>query len=263
MTNNTCRNKKCHRPTDLFLCTDCTNTLHDMINEIPWLLTELETTIRRQDKLTAGGIIGKSCDTPSPINFDAMNVKRDALEAINDITRYCHLSAKDIARHKKAGHHYREIANLVGEGEDGGRLVQAINRQERTYYGPCTTITGRDRQGRPRVCGQDLYAPKESVEITCPKCGGVLNPQRQLMSTITDRDLVTELKLLETLDTLGEHVPRGQLYAWIRAGRLVPRGWVHQGRIVPARVRRGDPRVFSLSQARQLRWHDQKPANAG
>ena len=78
-------------------------------------------------------------------------------------------------------------------------------------------------------------------------------PTPRLLATIRRRDLLPEAVLLETLDTLGEKVSRVKLYDWIRAKKLQPRGYVHHGRIVPHRIQRGDPRVFSLSHARALR----------
>lgn len=160
-----------------------------------------------------------------------------------------------IARHTKAGHVYRELARMVGTDTDqrGGQLVDAINRQDRRYLGPCTAVIGKQRDGTPRQCGADLYAPTEAPTTTCPTCGTTTDTEQQLNDTIKERDLVTEALLLERLAIMGEPVSHRQLYTWIKTGKLTPRGWIHDGRIVPHKIRHKDPRVFSLSQARQLR----------
>lgn len=294
---NRCR--KCHGKTDLFLCKLCVDQLVQLLEEIPWLLDELATTIMRQDKLTSGGAPNNRPAELTVINVDASALAAETFQILTGIVRsmtsvvgpyrppasvpnhFCgplrpawrrlpvnyrprpaelilwlirHRSA--IARHPKAGRMYDQVEDLVGDYAHDGRLVVAINRTDRAYYGPCTNLVGRDRHGRPRACGADLYAPRESRDVTCRICGYTVAAQRQLRSTIRARDLVTEPQLLEALDDLGEHVSRVRLYDWIRAGRLQPRGWVHNGTIVAQRVRRGDPRVFSLSQARDLRLRD-------
>ncbi|MEB3021293.1 DUF1922 domain-containing protein [[Mycobacterium] crassicus] len=272
----------CNRPTQNYLCDDCTDQLTYMLEQIPWLLEELDNRIQKLDRISVG-TIGRSRrpDELTVIDFDAVELARTIRQKLTrwvnnvarhhtgrdipaittvettDLARWLHANTHAIARLALAGGLYREINQIVGTNEQGGQLVDAINRQDRTYYGPCTTITGRDHKGQPRQCGHDLYGPRESVEITCPRCKSTLDPRRQLTSTINDRDLVTETKLLETLDTMGEPVSRTTLYGWIRSGALTPRGWVHAGRIVAYKVRHKDPRVFSLKQARQLREADQ------
>ncbi|MDD7812610.1 DUF1922 domain-containing protein [Mycobacterium sp. CSUR Q5927] len=270
----------CNRPTQNYLCDDCTDQLHDMLNQIPWLIEELNNRIQKLDRTTTG-TIGRTRrpDELTVIDFDAATLARTThktllalaetvaniaagrtprLETVTtgDLALWIACKIPHIVRHHTAGNTYRIINRLVGADEQGGQLVDAINRQDRAYYGPCTTIVGRDYQGRPRQCGHDLYGPRESIKITCPRCKSTLDPRRQLTSTINDRDLVTETKLLETLDTMGEPVSRAKLYGWIRSGALTPLGWVHAGRIVAYKVRHKDPRVFSLSQARQLRESD-------
>jgi hypothetical protein len=157
----------------------------------------------------------------------------------------------DTAQHHDellAGQIYREMRT----GTDA--VLAVINRVSRMYCGPCTSVVGHNPQGEDIECGVDLYADRESLEdIQCPRCQIRVNPREQLLTTIKRRDLLPEPALLETLATLGEKVSRVKLYDWIKSGDLRPRGYVHQGRVVPERIQRGDSRVFSLSQARQLR----------
>ena len=271
----------CKRPNPNYLCDDCTDQLHDMLHQIPWLLEELDNRIQKLDRTTTG-TIGRTRrpDDLTVIDFTAAELARTTRTTLlnlaetiahiangrtpqlqtvttGDLALWIACKLPHITRHHTAGNTYRIINNLVGTDQHGGQLIDAINRQDRTYYGPCTTTTGRDRNGHPRQCGHDLYCPRESLQITCPRCKTTIDPRTQLTNTINDRDLVTETKLLETLATLGEPINRTQLYTWIRTGRLKPRGWVHAGRIVPRKIRHKDPRVFSLRQARQLRTAQQ------
>jgi hypothetical protein len=295
---NRCR--ACHAKAELNLCTDCTKSVESMIQELPWLLAQLETTITRQDKLTTTNI-GKSSETPLPLNITASDIAHETHTEIqkivqrveNSLDRYwpmCTTPAdfigplppawrrlptnytpttleyvdwlmrrtNTIARHRRAGSIYHALANLVGDGPRGGRLVDAINRTDRAYYGPCLTTIGRHRDGTPRQCGRILYAPRETIEITCQDCGVTVNAKKQRDDALATRDLFTEPLLREQLDIIGEHVSRPRIWDWIRSDRLQPRGYLHAGRIVERRVRRGDPRVFSLTQARELRKLDQK-----
>lgn len=272
----------CQRPTQNYLCDDCTDQLHDMLTQIPWLLEELDNRIQKLDRISIG-TIGRSRrpDELTVIDFDALDLARDIrkklLKWVNsvarqhtgreiptlttattpDLARWLTTNTHAIARQALAGALYKDINHIVGTNQQGGQLIDAINRQDRTYYGPCNTTIGRDHRGRPRTCGHDLYGPRESIEITCPNCKTTHDPRKQLTTTINTRDLVTETVLLETLHTMGEPISRVQLYTWIKTGALTPRGWVHAGRIVPYKVRHKDPRVFSLSQARQLRTNHQ------
>lgn len=272
----------CQRPTQLYLCDDCADLLKYQLSQIPWLLHELDNRIQKLDRISIG-TIGRSRrpDELTVIDFDAVDIARDIRKtllkwvtnvaqhhagrgipalttvATPDLARWLAANTAAIARLSLAGGLYTAIDHIVGTNQQGGQLIDAINRQDRTYYGPCNTITGRDHKGQPRSCGQDLYGPRESIEITCPRCKATHDPRKQLTTTINTRDLVTETQLLETLTTMGEPISRVQLYTWIRNGQLTPRGWVHNGRIVPYKVRHKDPRVFSLSQARQLRTNHQ------
>lgn len=282
---NTCRNRDCQRPATLFLCEDCINQLDDMLEQIPWLLDELDARIQKLDRISAG-TVGRTRrpETLSVMDFDAAETSREVRKTLlhwvtniaqthtsrtppalttvqtKHLAQWLRVNIKHIARDQRAGSLYHDIDRMVGtkpNAEDSGHLVTAINRTDRTYYGPCTANIGKNRDGTPRQCGHDLYAPTESTSVTCGHCKVTTDAKKQLISTITARDLVTEPKLLEAMAALGEPISRDRLYTWITAKQLTPRGWIHAGRIIPHKIRHKDPRVFSLSQARQLRWRDE------
>ena len=269
--------RHCRRDTELFLCRLCTKELGALLGDLPWLCDQLDITVIRQDKLGTA-TVGKSSDNPSPINVGAMELARNLRGQLGTIVRdMCEtrgarlpdktwtssLLAEWLARNLSAiacsadaGEVYREIRT----GTEA--ILAAINRTSRMWCGPCTTVVAHDPTGADVECEEDLYANRENLseQIQCTKCLAFCDPRVQLLNTIKRGDLLPEAKLLEIMDSLGEKVSRVRLYDWIRAGSLRPRGYVHHGRIVPELIRRGDPRVFSLSQARQLRWRETEGA---
>lgn len=261
-----CRN--CRRDTELFLCTLCAKELHALLADLPWLCEELEVTVVRQDKL-ATGVIGRGSDNPSPINVGAMELARNLHNQLGTIVRelletagrtdapadrntamarwlYSHHHA--IVCHPYAGQTMREIRT----GTEA--ILGVINRVSRMYCGPCTTVTGHRPDGTDIECGIDLYADRDNlVDIQCPKCKTWIEPRRQLLTTITRRDLLTKNWIIEAMAHLDEEITPSQFDGWFYSGRIRIRGYLHHGRIVPKRVRKTDERVFSLTQARQLR----------
>lgn len=274
--------KHCRAKTKLHLCNPCTASLQSLLEDLPWLLRELETTVQRQDALTTGAP-GKSGDTPAPINLTALDLQRATRETLlasmatltsapgmpglrlnhiptPDLARTLAHNTNRIAHHPQAGIIYANIHQLTADDEIGrpGPLWKAINRQERIFAGPCPTIRTHDHKGQPVRCDTTLYAGPEDKFTHCSRCENTIDVAKNRMRAAVDRDLLPEPKLLEVMDSLGEKLPRVTLYAWLKQGRIQPRGYIHQGTIVQFRIRRGDPRVFSLSQARALRSKDQE-----
>lgn len=166
-----------------------------------------------------------------------------------------------IASREDCGQLYRDIAHLTGDPDkpnEQGRLVMAINRNSRVFAGPCPTLRGYDNEGLPIECGVILYALEGQDEIECPKCGQPIDVKANRLKAATDRDLLTEKQLFQVLDDIGEHVPRVTFYAWLKEQKVRPRGFLHDGEIVPQQVRKKDPRVFSVSAVRALRSQEAK-----
>ncbi|WP_374159064.1 hypothetical protein ACEWX3_07530 [Mycobacterium sp. G7A2] len=175
-----------------------------------------------------------------------------------------HLNA--LAVRKDAGQFYDAVVSWVGDPDrpntHRGRIALVLDRKDRTFAGPCPTVKGYDRHGAPVECATSLFALIDQEEVECPRCQQVVNVERNRAAAKTARDLMPEGMLLEMLETLQEPVSRDRLYKWLRQGRLQPRGWIHAGQIVERKIRHRDPRVFSLSQARQLRWQDEAAQEA-
>jgi uncharacterized Zn finger protein (UPF0148 family) len=275
----------CKRPTDLHLCTDCQTQLVNMLDEIPWLLEQLDARIQRLDRVSAG-TVGRS-RRPDELNVmdfaaaeEARKVRKTLLHWVNvvaerhtgrrppaldtaatpDLARWLSTNVKAIARLDLAnkGRHplYDDIANLVGQDQRGGQLVQAINPVEKHIVGPCPTITGRKRDGAPRQCGQVLFADTYDKTVTCPICKQDINVEDNRKKAAADRDLHTKDSLLEVLTNIDEPVTADKLELWITARRLRPRGYRHDGAIVEFRINDHDEPVYSVERARKLRRRD-------
>lgn len=278
--------KHCQAKTALQLCNTCTAKLQSTLTELPWLIKQIDVTVARQDKLTTS-TVGKSGETPSPINVGALDISRDIrttlLNAHNTITalpglppmRLDHVHTADLARllaanthrirhHTQAGTIYADITALVQDDELGRAptAVKTINRTIRVFAGPCPTITGHNHRGEEIRCNTSLYADNDDTFTKCTKCDANVDVKQNQLRARVDRDLLTEKKLLEVMEDLGEKISRVKFYEWRRAGRITPRGFVHDGQIVQFRIRKTDPSVFSLSRARALRSQEETTKEA-
>lgn len=285
--------------TGLHLCNVHIKYLEEGLGEVPWLISELQTTILKQDRLHK--TLGKTeQDTRSVINFGASRLASDvqillagwvtklitenkckflpAMSVPHDfvgplLPAWRHLPkgysptsarlSRWLAHHvnvaagrEDAGDLYNAIIELTGDPDKAshqGRLVRAINRKDRVFAGPCPTEVGYDDEGAPVECAVPLWADGGQEEAFCPRCKTEVNVAENQARAKKSRDLLTEVELLKTLDILDEHVPRVTLYDWIKRRRVHVHGYLHQGSVVPDKIRNSDPRVFSLDQVRDLR----------
>ncbi|MCC9182585.1 DUF1922 domain-containing protein [Mycolicibacterium mageritense] len=271
-----------------------------MIDQLPWLLTELDARIQKMDRVPHG-TIGRTRGSAADLNvmdFAACETARNARKAIRDLVHIIngpgpiHLQCTVrsdfigplrpawrrlpygyqpntielidwlmrridvIARHKKAGHIYRELNTLVGSGHKGGELVKAIDRRDRHFAGPCPTIRGYDETGQPIECGHILYAEVGERTVDCPKCKEEINVEKTRDKALKSRDLMPAPTLLEAMTNVGDPVEESQLDRWIESRRLRPRGYLHQGEWVKTRVREDDQALYSFERARKLYRRD-------
>lgn len=276
---NTCR--ACHRTNDLYLCTDCQHALTDMLDQIPWLLEELDNRIQKLDR-TNIGTIGRTRrpDQLNIIDFDAVELARTIRKKLQtwvekvaqqhtgrtppglttvttpDLARWLKTNVPAIARLHLAGPLYRDINTIVGTNQQGGQLVQAINPIERHLVGPCPTITGRHRNGTPRQCGTTLFADTYDRTTTCPGCKQDIDVEANRLRAAAERDLHTKTSLIEVLANIDEPVTEDKLDQWIKARRLRPAGYLSGGTIIEYRLSEADEPVYSVERARKLRRRD-------
>ncbi|WP_078344521.1 DUF1922 domain-containing protein [Mycobacteroides chelonae] len=278
-----CRNTSCKRSCELFLCNDCTTVLANMLDQVPELLDELDSRIQKLDRVPHG-TIGRTRG-PSDLNvmdFDAAETARNTRKMLRrwvetvalqhsgrrppgldtvetrSFARWLQVNVQAIARLDLAGDVYRDIKALVGSGDKGGKLVQAIDRRERHFAGPCPTIKGWDDAGRIVECGNILYAEFGDRAIDCPVCGEEIDVKRNQVRALASRDLMPADTLLEALQNAGETVELDHIERWIAIKRLRPRGYMHQGKFTKARVQEADNALYSFETARRLLRKDSR-----
>lgn len=279
MTTN-CLNNACKRSSQLYLCNDCTRVLANMLDRVPELLAELDARIQKLDRIPHG-TIGRTrrASDLNVMDFDAVETARNTRKllrrwvetvaeqhtgrrppgldtiATRDLARWLQVNVEAIARLDCAGDIFNDINRLVGSGDKGGQLVTAIDRRERSFAGPCPTITGYD-DGYPVECGTALFAEVGERTVDCPECGEEIVVETNRAKALTARDLMTTATLLNMLDNVGEPIEADQLERWITSRRLRAVGYLHRGVFTKTRVREGDPAVYSFERARKLRRRD-------
>ncbi|ORA23417.1 DUF1922 domain-containing protein [Mycobacterium aquaticum] len=280
MTTN-CLNHACKRPSQLYLCNDCTRVLGNMLDRVPELLDDLDARIQKLDRVPHG-TIGRirSASDLNVMDFDAAETARDTRKllrrwvetiaerhtgrrppgldtiATRDLARWLQVNIEAIARLDCAGNIFDDVNKLVGSGDKGGQLVCAIDRRERHFIGPCSTITGHDNAGHPIECSEILYAQVGDRTVDCPACGQEIDVAANQRRALASRDLMTEPTLLEALDNAGEPMKPETLTRWIAIKRLRPRGYLHQGQFVKTRVQETDRALYSFDTARRLLRRD-------
>lgn len=272
----------CHATTQNYLCDNCTNQLTNMLDQIPWLLTELDNRIANLTRYQTG-TIGRTArpDELNIIDFDAAETARTIRKQLLDwvqkiavraggrppaalstvttayLAKWLCANTNHIARQPHAGQLYNDIARLVGtDHQRTGQLVRAINPTQHHLVGPCPTITRRNHNGTPHQCGHMLYADTYDTTVTCPQCHQDINVEDNRRRTAAERDLHTRTDLLDTLTNIDEPVTPQRLDAWIRAQRLRPAGYNHDGTIAEYRIHPDAQPVYSLQRARKLRHRD-------
>lgn len=273
----------CKRPHQLYLCDDCQTQLANMLDQLPWLIEELDNRIAQLDRISLGTIgRNRRPNELNPVDFDAADLARrvrktllrwattvaerhsgrrpPALDTVHTkhLARWLETNLSAITRLNCAGNLYHDIKRLVGTDEQRhGQLVQAINPTEKHLAGPCPTTLGRHHDGTPRKCDTMLFADTYDKTTTCPNCKQTINVQENRERAAADRDLHTKADLLEVLDNIGEPVTETRLNAWIRARRLRPAGWIHDDHaITEFRLNNTAEPVYSVERARKLRRRD-------
>lgn len=285
----------CKRPCQLFLCTDCTTLLANMLDEIPWLMQELDARIQRLDRISSG-TVGRSRrpDEMNVMDFDAAETSREVRKLLlkwvttvaekhtgrvppglstvstPNLARWLKANVDAIARLNLArkGRHplYDDINRLVSTSRDGGTLHKTINRTELHAAGPCPTIVGRHHDGTPRQCETMLFADTYDRNTTCPECGQTVDVEDNRRRAAAERDLHARADLIEVLANIDEPVTDQQVDRWIRAKRLRPLAYREGGAF---KANDQDEPLYSIERARKLRrrelnstWRTRRWVNA-
>lgn len=274
---NVCR--ACNRQHQNYLCDDCQTILANMLDEIPWLLEELDARIQNLARISTG-TIGRTRrpDQLNVMDFDAAEQARtvrkkilDWVEKIAvrhlgrppatlhyvttpDLARWLRVNIHHIANDSRAGKLYTDIKRLAGDAQRGGELVTAINPVELHLVGPCPTITGKNRDGTPRQCDTMLFADTYDRTVDCPECQQTIDVRDTRERAAAERDLQTKAGIIEILANIGEPVDEERVNRWIAINRLRCRGWLHNADIIPFQMPdgSGEP-LYSVALARRIR----------
>lgn len=276
--------KACHRPNPLYLCDDCQEQLRVMLDQLPWLLEELDNRIQCLTRYQTG-TIGRSGrpDELTIIDFDAAETARAVRKKLltwvetvaqrhtgrqpaalttvttKDLARWLQANTAAIARQDCAGDLYQDIKALVGtDHQPTGQLVRAINPTQHHLVGPCPTITGRTHTGQPRQCGHMLYADTYDQTVECPTCKQTINVEDNRRRTAAERDLHTRQDLQDMLTNIDEPITETQLNHWIKWRRLKRQAWLEDGIITEYNLTNQAQPLYSIQQARTLRRRDQR-----
>jgi len=269
---------------DHHLCEACCQQLAQMLDQIPWLIKELDARVQKLDRVNLGTIgRARSQDSLDVIDFAAAEKSRAVRKLLlrwvvhvvqhhtgrippelasvttPDLARWLKVNIPAVTRLDDAGNLYNDVKRLVGtDTARTGSLVAAINPLQRHLVGPCPTVTGRDRRGQSTHCGRILYADTYDRTVTCPACRRDIDIETTRRHAAAERDYYTADQLLDVLRNIDEEVERDTLDAWIKARRLRPAGRLHNGAIVPTHTHDNEPYVYSVKRARKLRARDNR-----
>lgn len=273
----------CHGRSELYLCESCQVDLANRLDQIPWLLEELDNRIQQLDRINLGTIgRNRRPDQLNPIDFDACETARNirallqqwvetvaqrhtgrtppALRTVHtiELARWLTANINAIARQPFAGQLHRDITKLTGTQQKPGTLHRAINPTEHHLAGPCPTITGRNHNGTPRTCNTMLFADTYDVIVTCPECRQDINVEDNRRKAAAERDLHTKNEIHDMLTTINEPITTDQLNHWIKWRRLKRQAWLEAGIPTEYRLTEHAEPLYSIDQARKLRRRDQR-----
>lgn len=279
---NECRNRRCGRPTDVFLCQECGDQLVTALDRVEWLEDELSVTEMRQDRVSRGLRSGRAPRSPLLFDPTAGELRAALVNSVNTWARHIAETrgtrvrgpaeewlADNIAAvrlDEAAGELYRDITERVAAGLD---LINAQSRK--IFRGPCPTIVGQTPGGKPIECATPLYADAvaeiayssstdddrqtPAAFVTCPKCNTLHDTARLEARLLSRSDNVAfdVVSLVRVLRELGEPVLRNTIDQWIRRGKLTPSAWRHDGHTVAHKRADTDKPLYRLGAVRKLR----------
>lgn len=227
-----CRVASCLRPSDgWFVCGSCSDALASVLDDMPWLLDELETVVARQVRYTSSGGGGKSAETPVMFNEAAANMRDELTNALTTGARLiAESNGWDIDRAPAAWLRHRitalrlhvagaEIADEIFRFAAGARWV--IDRPPvRQFLGYCSESQGfEDCPGR-------IYGRSNKPEARCDTCGLEWEAEalRKHISDKLDGMLLTaaEIARLSTYISLplDREQVRKRINQWAKRGRI-------------------------------------------
>lgn len=173
--------------------------------------------------------------------------------------KWLHAHVSAIANDEAAGECVDELSDLRK------RIERAVNRpQPRKFLGKCPTWDDETRT----VCGRELSAPAEAIEIRCKNCQTTHNCNRLQLLLVSDqeREKVTMARVRQLNRNLPPEyrIPERTMRRWIAEGRLKPRGYLRpDGSRGVAKHSDDDEPLYLWADVRRTRGDDRKMAKSG
>jgi len=264
----------CGGATDTFLCGDartgagCLGLLIQRLGDCAWLSDQLNTTLSRQDKISAGsvGFVTGTAERPLSFNLGAsdagMNLRdklcswvrclwedngipnedgwippADVDPTITSASRWLMRHPSWIALHPAADELYGELSEAV---QDAFRSID-IPKDTRIFLGKC----GFEMNGE--WCKHELYARPRVTEVTCSICGSewVVEERLRHLRSIAEDEVLQIPALSRLLASLGfENATEKAIRSKAQAGAFKAvekqahgRSWFRVGDVMDAFMR--------------------------
>jgi hypothetical protein len=245
---NRCTVAGCDTPAgDAYVCMSCTRDAFADLIAVPWLLDHLAVTLARLDRVLASlGHTGTAATTASlPIRWKAVQA---AVTLRYTLTPWARRVAAqrglvcDLADDQTAalGRWLACHIVYVRQCGDAGELVdevryaidqvrRAVDRPPDLFYaGPCDTCS------TDLYCGADRYGHPTASVIRCHECRQTYDTadrRARLLDDVYDH-LATATEIAQAVPSLyGQRIPVDTIRTWIARGQLLPRAWLHAGRV--------------------------------
>ncbi|TKG58878.1 hypothetical protein [Prauserella endophytica] len=224
--NDTCSAPDCGnlRPQHQFVCVNCVHLLKQDLDAATWLLTDLDTTISRQDAIVPPGARGRSAETALPFKWAAS----EALWVLgNVVTTWARLIVES-SGYRPADDHtalgavrfLRAHADVLCLRDDAGDAIAELEAavkdalravdhptDVRIYLGKCGDITGQ------RGCPGRVYALPAKEHGQCERCGEqhLTRERRALMLRAMANQHLTAQEISTMLAAVGVQVSVDQI----------------------------------------------------
>lgn len=229
----------CARKTDLFLCSSCQGELRRQLADLPWWMERLAESALGQTKLGDGGRRIRTDESPIRFNDKSSTLYADIHNTLVCWARgICENRGLDVPQLRTSadlcGWLSTNISAIAAQ-EDADRCLidvrDATTRIERAVNrpvpprlcGPCPTVVEHHRE-----CGNQLYARRDVIEVTCKTCRQTYRVEdlviRLINQTAYMAFTIPELANV-ILPRLQERIPQRTLQDWHANGRMKPSGY--------------------------------------
>lgn len=213
------------RPDNLYLCPTHAGRLSDDLDEYPWLMHQLEVTMRREqgvDYRTLATGSSSSSEAPSPVDVGALYARQNLVAVLALWRAKCAdagvlvMHVPGLARMSWSPEMQRDVSRSAARARD---VIDGP--RDKWYAGDCD-------------CGHTLYARVDEGDVTCNQCELVfdIGERRAWLLSAAEFEDAHPRQIARALSWLGgPPVNEDRIYKWVERGKLVATG-VREGRPV-------------------------------